>query len=533
MYVIAYDVGTTGLKSCLFQIGRGEPIKLIAGEMQDYDLYVLENGGVEQEPQQWWDAMCTTTKTLLERTGIPKEEIRGISFCAQMQAVVLVDADGNPVRRAMSYMDNRGREQIEKLMHKGVKIAGMNAWKLLRSLQISGAVSGSVKDPVFKYRWVADNEPEVFARVHKWLDVKDFLVHKASGKFTMSRDSAFSTLLYDTRAGKNCFSETLCRMMEVDMKHLPEIVLSSDAVGDITAEAAEELGLAEGTLVFSGGGDASLIGVGAGAVGVGDTHVYMGTSGWVCTVVDKQKLDVGSMIASIVGADPDRFNCFAELETAGKCLEWARDHIGLDEMGIFGEKRFAADIESNKKNVYSFIMDRIKDVPAGSNGIIFTPWLHGNRNPFEDADARGMFFGLGIESTALDMIHAVIEGVCLHLKWQMTAMEKLTPPSDVIRFVGGGALSELTCQILADVLGKPVETVAEPQNAGSVGAAAVMAVGLGLFDGLEEVKERIAATAVYTPRKAHTEHYKEIFGIFQNLYKNNKKNFHQLRRRSV
>lgn len=317
------------------------------------------------------------------------------------------------------------------------------------------------------------------------------------------------------------------------MSHLPEIVLSSDAVGGITAKAASELGLAEGTPVFSGGGDASLIGVGAGAANPGDTHVYMGTSGWVCTVVEKQKLDVGSMIASIVGADPKSFNCFAELETAGKCLEWARDHIGLDEMGIFGEKRFAADIESNKKNVYSFIMERIQDVPAGSNGVIFTPWLHGNRNPFEDADARGMFFGLGIETTALDMVHAVIEGVCMHLKWQMSAMEKLTPSSDVIRFVGGGALSGLTCQILADVLDKTVETVDEPQNAGSVGAAAIMAVGLGLFDGLAEVRERIPASASYTPRRKHTEQYQALFEIFQDLYKNNKKSFHRLRERSI
>lgn len=533
MYVIAYDVGTTGLKSCLFRMDKDQPIELVAGQMQNYDLYVLDNGGVEQDPDQWWEAMCVTTEKLLQETGIAKEEIMGISFCAQMQAVVLVDAAGNPVRRAMSYMDNRGKAQIDKLMHKGFKIAGMNARRLLRSLQISGAVSGSVKDPVFKYRWVADNEPEVFSRIHKWLDVKDFLVYKASGKFTMSRDSAFSTLLYDTRRGRNCFSETLCRMMEVDMKHLPEIVLSSDAVGGITAEAASELGLAEGTPVFSGGGDASLIGVGAGAASPGDTHVYMGTSGWVCTVVEKQKLDVGSMIASIVGADPKSFNCFAELETAGKCLEWARDHIGLDEMGIFGEKRFAADIESNKKNVYSFIMERIQDVPAGSNGVIFTPWLHGNRNPFEDADARGMFFGLGIETTALDMVHAVIEGVCMHLKWQMSAMEKLTPSSDVIRFVGGGALSGLTCQILADVLDKTVETVDEPQNAGSVGAAAIMAVGLGLFDDLAEVRERIPASASYTPRRKHTEQYQALFEIFQDLYKNNRKSFHRLRERSM
>lgn len=512
MYVIAYDVGTTGLKSCLFAIDKGQPIELVAGETEDYDLYVLDNGGVEQDPQQWWDAMCVTTKKLLKESGIDKKDIRGISFCAQMQAVVLTDKDGNPVMNSMSYMDNRGKEQIDKLMHGGIKVAGMNVWKLLKSLRLSGAVSGSVKDPVFKYRWVADNEPETFAKIHKWLDVKDYLACRATGKFTMSRDSAFSTLVYDTRKGHEGFSPAICRMMDVDMNHLPEIVLSTDNVGGITAKAAAELGLAEGTAVFSGGGDASLIGVGAGATAEGDTHVYMGTSGWVCTVVGKQKLDVGTMIASIVGADPDKFNCFAELETAGKCLEWAKEKIGIDGASSYGQ-----------------IMEHIEDVPAGSNSIIFTPWLHGNRNPFEDPDARGVFFGLGIESTAEDMIHAVIEGVCMHLKWQMTAMQKLTPASEVIRFVGGGALAPLTCQILSDVLGKTVETVKDPQNAGSVGAAAVMGIGLGVFDSLEEIKERIPSAATFYPRKENTERYEELFEIFKELYKKNKKNFRKLR----
>ena len=199
MYVIAYDVGTTGLKTCLFNITDDKKIEMVADASQGYDLYILDNGGSEQDPQQWWDAMCVTTKALLEKTGIAKEEIKGISFCAQMQAVVLVDKDGNHLMNSMGYMDNRGVEQIEKLMHTGIKVAGMNAVKLLKSLKITGAVSGSVKDPVYKYRWVADNDPELFAKVYKWLDVKDYLVCRASGKFTMSPDSAFSTMLYDSR----------------------------------------------------------------------------------------------------------------------------------------------------------------------------------------------------------------------------------------------------------------------------------------------------------------------------------------------
>ena len=517
MRVIAYDIGTTGLKTCLFDIDENKRINLVADASESYELYTLPNGGSEQDPQQWWDAMGKTTKDLLSRTGTDKEEIKGISFCAQMQAVVLVDENGNHLMNSMGYMDTRGKEQIEKLMHRGFKVAGLNAWKLLRSLQITKAVSGSVKDPVFKYRWVADNDPELFSKVHKWLDVKDYLVCRATGKFTMSRDSAFSTMLFDSRPGHECFSPEVCKMMDVDMKHLPEIVRSTDNVGGITEKAAGELGLAVGIPVFSGGGDASLIGVGAGACRSGDTHVYMGTSGWVCTVLNEQKLDIGSMIASIVGASPETFNCFAELETAGKCIDWAKSRVGIE----------------TKNDTYDLVYETIKDVPAGSNRVMFTPWLHGNRNPFEDPDARGMFFNLGIETTPADMMHAVIEGVCLHLKWQMTAMEKLTPASDIVRFVGGGARSAVTCQILADVLGKTVETVDSPHNVGSVGAAAVIATGLGIFQQIEDINESIPASAVYQPDLENTKVYNELFGLFQNLYKDNKKSFRKLNGKEV
>ena len=528
MYVIAYDVGTTGLKSCLFDISKEKGIINVDGEMEDYDLYVLENGGVEQDPNQWWDAICVTTERLLREAGVSKEEIRGVSFCVQMQVLVLVDKEGHAVRNAMSYMDNRSAEQIKKGLNHGLKIAGMNARKLLRSLKITGAVSASVKDPLWKYRWVADNEPEVFAKAHKWLDVKDYLVCRMTGRFTMSRDSAFSTLIYDTREGKEGFSEELCRMFDVDMRHLPEIVSSTEAVGGITEEAAAQMGLTPGTPVFSGGGDASLIGVGAGAVEEGDTHVYIGTSGWVSTVTEKQKLDVGSMIASAVGVKEGSFYCFAELETAGKCFEWAKDHIMMDDIQLFSKFTFAEDIEEQKISTYGYLMDKIDDIPPGSNGVIFTPWLHGNRCPFEDPNARGMFFGLDLENTAADMFHAVVEGVCLHLKWQMTAMSKLLPISDSVRFAGGGALSDQTCQILADVLNKKIEVTDDPQNTGAAGAAALMAVGLGEIDSLDEVKQMVSVVRSYEPNPANVAVYDKLFVTFKNLYKANKKNFREI-----
>lgn len=469
--------------------------------------------------------MCETTRTILEKSGIAGSDVKGISFCAQMQAVVLVDENCNPVMNAMSYMDNRGVKQMEKGIQRGLKVSGMNARKLLRSLQISGAVSGSVKDPVWKYRWVADNNPETFAGVYKWLDVKDYLAAKACGQFAMSRDSAFATLLYDSREGKQCFSKELCKMMDVNMDHLPRIVLSTDQVGDITEKAAAELGLAAGTPVFSGGGDASLIGVGAGAVNVGDTHVYIGTSGWVTTVIDRQKLSIGSMIASSVGVDPDSFNCFAELETAGKCFEWAKKHIMMDDIELFSETKYNVDIETRHMNAYEYIMRKVEHIPPGSNGVIFTPWLHGNRCPFEDPNARGMFFGLGIETTSADLYHAVVEGVCFHLKWQMEAMSKLISPSESIRFAGGGAIQDQTCQILANVLNKKIEVVHQPQNTGAVGAAALIGIGLGKIESLAEIRDMVKLERYFIPEPNSAKEYDRLFNIFKKLYKSNKQNF--------
>lgn len=517
-YVIAYDVGTTGVKTCLFEISN--QIRLIESAMARYDLYILENGGVEQDPDQWWDAMCLTTAQVLEKASISKEVIAAISFCAQMQAVVLVDRAGRPVRRAMSYMDNRAKDEVKK---------DLNAFKMIRSIQISGAVSASVKDPVWKYKWVKHHEPEVFKKIYKWLDVKDYLVCRSCGAFTMSEDSAFATLLYDTRQGKRKFSKAICKMFDVDMAHLPQICKSTDQVGVITLKASEELGLMAGTRVFSGGGDASLIGIGAGAVEQQDTHIYLGTSGWVSTVVSKQHLDISNMIASIVGANPSYFNYFAELETAGKCLEWVKDHLALDEIGVFLDKKHIwEDSESIYESLYDFMMDSVKHIHAGSDGVIFTPWLHGNRCPFEDHNARGIFFNISLETGKTELIHAVVEGICFHLKWQLAAMDKHVETSPKIRFVGGGALAPLTCQILSDVLGREVETVENPQNVGAVGATVVMAVGLNIIKDVKEAKLLIPINKTYYPNKENSIVYNHIYPVFKSLYKNNVKAFKTL-----
>lgn len=527
-YVLAYDIGTTGVKTCIFSLE--DTIELIADANAGYNLYIGENGEAEQDPDEWWEAMGFTTRKALSRAGLTPSDIAGLSFCSQMQGLVLVDENGKALRRAFSYMDQRSREELKKGMGGGIQIAGGNIFKVLRSLPINHATSTSVKDPVWKYKWVEAHEPEIFAKTKYWLDVKDYLVARCTGEMKMTEDSAFGTLISDTRPGKEGWSKTLCKLYGVNTEHLAPIIKCTDLAGRLTAQAASELGLAEGTPVFGGGGDASLIGVGAGCVNVGETHIYCGTSGWVITVVDKQKVDVNAMIASTVGAVSGKFNYFAEMETAGKCLEWVKDHLALDEINVYCEKQDIVGRSQEKvyTSLYDYLTDTIRNVEPGCGGLIFTPWLHGNRCPFEDPNAAGMFFNLKLETGKAKMIRSVIEGVCFHLRWMLECQDSKIKTSEKLRFVGGGALSDVTCQILADVTGRTVETVDKPQNVGSVGAAAVVGVGLGLIDSMDRVGDFIRVTGVYKPDPDNKAVYDRNYKVFRQLYKTNKKNFELL-----
>ena len=519
-HLIAYDIGTTGIKTCLFEVD--DTIRLLGYAGQNYPLYILENGGAEQDGDDWWNAMCQTTREVLKTTGISANQIEGLSFCSQMQGLVLVDKDGVPIHRPMSYMDQRAKDEIKKGIANGFQIAGANVIKLIKSLVITGAVSGSVKDPVWKYKWVEAHEPENFKRAYRWLDVKDYLISRCTGRFAVTQDSAFATLLYDTRKGHRGWSKTICNMLGVHMEHLPEIVASTDCVGGLTVKAAAELGLKEGTGVFGGGGDSSLIGVGAGCVNPGDTHIYWGTSGWVITVTDKQMVDVTAMIAAIVGAQNDKFNYFAEMETAGKCLDWAKTHLAEDELSYYDST------VSPEGNAFARLTQAAAEVAPGANGVIFTPWLHGNRCPFEDPNASGMFFGLKLDTTKAQMVRAVLEGVCYHLRWMLESQDKMLKTSDPIRFVGGGARSPETAQILADITGRQIETVDNPQNVGSVGAAAVIAVGMGIIPSLECVQSFIQVTHTYEPNTANHEIYNRYYKVFRKLYSSNRKLYAEL-----
>ncbi|MDF3820000.1 FGGY-family carbohydrate kinase [Leptospira sp. 96542] len=523
-YILAYDIGTTGLKTCLFRMG--DRLQLVQSAIQEYPIQLLENGGAEQNPEDWWNSLQSTTKRILDKSDIEVSQIKGISFCSQMQGLVLVDSDFNPVRPAMSYMDQRASNEMKAGIQYGIKIEGINIIKLFVSLWVTGAVAASVKDPIWKYKWVEKNEPDLFTKVRWWFDVKEFLIARCTGEAVMTRDSAFATFLYNSRVGKGHWSKLLTKLFKINFNHLPKIVNSYDQVGVLTERAAKFLGLSPGTAVFGGGGDASLIGVGAGAVEEGDTHIYAGTSGWVSTVTKQRKVDISARIASIVGANQNFYNYFGEQETSGKCLQWVKDHLALDEIDLYLEKKQINEgPDAVYESLFEFMFDSIKDTEPGSNGVIFTPWLHGNRCPFEDPNSRGMFFNIGLNTGKRTLIRSVVEGILFHKKWIIELSDKKIKTSDHIRFVGGVARSAFICQILADMTGKKIERIVHPENAGAMGAAALAILGLGKVKTFAEIKTMIPISDVFLPNLKYKSVYDKNFRVFKRLYMQNKKNF--------
>ena len=527
MYIIIYDFGTSSLKTCLFEIDTN--IRLVASSSGSYGLYISDDGGAEQDTEEWWNTICSTTRDLFIDSEVRPDEIEGMAFCSQMQGTVLVDEKGNALRRPMNYLDQKGVREYKDCMGSGlVKVSGCNLYKLVRNLLVNYAGSTSAKDPIWKYKWVENNEPEIFNKVYKWLDINDYLVARCTGRIIRTADSAFATFLYDTRKGKEGWNKGLLKMYKVKPEHMPDIIECTDIAGHLTGKAAQELGLIEGIPVFGGGGDTTFVNIGAGCTKPGDTHIYVGTSGWVSTFLDYQTVDINAMITGVLSAKRGYYNYYAELETAGQCFEWVINHVALDEVGVYLKKIQITDVESKYISIYDYISEVISEVPPGANGIIFTPWMHGNRCPFEDSNAGGIFFNIKVENSKKDMLRAVLEGICYHLRWLLECEEDKVKTSETIRFVGGGALSPVTCQMLADITGRTIETVNNTQEVGAIGTALVVAAGINGVDVLELAKKIVKADHIYVPDPKNKDVYERNYKVFKKLYKTNASNFREL-----
>nr|MDO8113043.1 FGGY-family carbohydrate kinase [Candidatus Sigynarchaeota archaeon] len=299
----------------------------------------------------------------------------------------------------------------------------------------------------------------------------------------------------------------------INLDHLPEIKKSTEIAGVLSPAAAKEMDLVPGIPVSMGGLDASCIPVGSGAIELGDTHIYVGTSGWVITIVDKRIININNFETSIISAIPGYYFYIGLQETSGGCLAWAKSHLADIEV-----------IEAEKRGVSPFkLLDEMAaQSPPGSNGLIFMPWMYGNRSPKEDTRARGNFFNLSMQNGRRDMFRAILEGDAFHKRWMMEGFaNKSIPITEPIRFVGGGASSRVWTQIMADVLQKRIQPVLYDKDGGAIGAAVIAAVGLGKMT-FKDAKALIPTREIFNPNQSLAPVYDKLYSVFRKFYGKNK-----------
>jgi len=304
----------------------------------------------------------------------------------------------------------------------------------------------------------------------------------------------------DTRKNKMKWSDAILRKYGIDRQKLPVLKPSTDIAGKLLKSSADEMGLDEGIPVVVGASDLSSAAVGSGAVLDRETHANIGTSSWLGAHLEDRKTDVFHYIGSICSANPNKYICIAEQETAGVCYEWIRSNF-------FPDKDFTE-------------LDRIAgESEPGSEGLIFTPWMLGERAPIDDDHVRAGFYNLGLRHGRREILRSILEGVAFNLKWALIYFEKLIGDIEWINFIGGGAKSDLWMQIFADVLNKEVRRVADPQEASAKGAAYIAMVALGYLKKFDDIKKVVRVDRAFRPIKENNEVYEKMFKIFRKIYK--------------
>ena len=521
-YVLAVDLGTSGPKTALISI-NGE---IVDSEFAETPLIVLPDGGVEQDPEGWWRAIMATSKKLLGKGLVPPEKIVAVSVTGQWCGTVAVGRDGRHLMNAIIWMDSRGAEAQKDILPGLFKIAGYPPLRLWNWLRITGGVPGlSGKDPLAHILWIKKEYPEIYRQTYKFLEPTDYINLRFTGRYAATYDSILLHWVTDNRdSSKVVYHHKLLQMAGIERDKLPDLIRAIDILGPLQPEVAAELGLKADTMVIGGTPDVPSAGVGSGAVRDYEGHLYIGTSSWISTNVPFKKTDLIHAIGTFPSPVPGRYILLTEQESAGKCLTWLRDNVIYHKDELLQEE--------NVPDVYK-ILDRIvAGVPAGANGVIFTPWLFGERSPVDDHLIRSSIFNLSLDNTREDIARAVFEGVAFNQKWLLHYVEKLLKrPFQYLNFVGGGANSDIWSQIMADILDRPIRQVKDPLYSNVRGAAFLAFMALGHLT-LEEIPHRIAVKAEYQPNPDHRRIYDEYFAEYVNLYKAHKKICGRMNRRA-
>ncbi len=511
-YILAIDLGTSGPKVALFN-SQGD---MLGSEFEETKLILLPDGGAEQSPSDWWDAIDAAAKRLLARGLAPAGEIVAIASTGQWSGTVAVDVDGNAIGNAVIWMDSRGEAQVKNLAGGPLMVQGFALAKLVKWIRLTGgAPSQSGKDPIEHILHLKYREPETYRRAFKFLEPIDYIGLRLSGVFAASYDSIALHWLTDNRDIHNVrYDEGLLRIAGLDRSLLPELKPANSILGPLLPTVARAWGLREDVQVVIGSPDIHSAAIGAGAVRDFETHVYIGTSSWVTCHVPFKKLDIVHAIASLPSAIPGRYLLTDAQECAGVCLTHLRDNL------IFPEDGMSAAKPANAYEVFNQVAAR---APAGSGKLIFTPWLYGERAPVEDRYARGGFFNLSLHTTRAEMVRAVFEGVAYNTRWLFQYVEKFIGQRiEAVNMVGGGAKSDLWCQIHADVYDRPIRQMKDPIEVNVRGAALLGAAALG-FIPYDEIGAHVPVVKTYQPQPENRKIYDELFREFTNLYAANSK----------
>lgn len=522
-YILAIDHGTGGPKSAIVST-TGE---VIEWAFQETPIQASKGGSVEQDPDDWWNAIKSTAKKVIDSNRVRVEDIVGICNSSQWSGTVALDKAGNHLMNAIIWMDTRGAKYIEKLYKGLLKVSGYNVRKILSFLKrTAGGPTLPGKDPIAHIIYIKNELPDIYDKTSVFLEPQDYVNMKLTGKIAASFASIHLHWVTDARDLNNIhYSKKLIKMVKVDKNKLPaELKNSTDILGPIKKELADELGLEKDTKVVMGAPDIHTATIGSGAVGNYEGHIYIGTSDWIFTHIPYKKTDIAHNLGSLPSAIPGRYLTGNEQEIAGGALSFLRDKILYHKDELLKEEAVP--------DVYK-IFDRIVEkVPAGANNLIFTPWLIGERSPVDDPDIRGGLYNLSFEMSREHIIRAIFEGVAYNVKWLLIYIENFIkkwvmkerglPKNGIVmpelNIVGGGAQSDVWCQIFADVLNRTIKQVKDPIQANARGAAFIGSVGLGYLK-WDEIQRCCEISNIFTPNPENRKIYDKLFKEYLNIYK--------------
>lgn len=497
--ILAHDFGTTGDKACLYT-GEGE---LLAATTVEYPTDYGKGGRVEQDPERWWGAVASVTKRLFEETSATASDVEVVSFSGQMMGAVFLDGEGRSLRPAIIWADTRSQKETDRLVGR----VGMG-----RCYEITG----HRLNPTYsleKIMWVRDNEPGVFSEVRKVLLAKDYVAYRLTGRMATDPSDASSTNAYDQRSAR--WSAELLRAAEIDEGLLPEIVPSTTVLGGVTKGAAAESGLLEGTPVVMGGGDGPMAALGAGVAAPEDgAYAYLGSSSWVSLVAEEPLLDPLMRTMTFDHVVPGRFVPTGTMQAGGASMEWVADLLA----------------PGRSPDRYERLAAAAAAVEAAEEGLIFLPYLLGERSPYWNPLARGSFVGLSKHHGPAHVTRAVMEGVAMNLKVCLDAFEEQGHRIDAVDAIGGGARSDVWLRIFADVWGKTVNRRSLVDEANSLGAAVVAGVGVGLFGSFGAASGFSRVETAFEPDAGRHERYAARHEQFLDAYTRLEPVFDELQR---